>query len=619
MTPDIAVGGNAATPLLTTQCFGNVAVEADSRLSTLHSRSLFTMTSPDSPPLVSPSPCPPPPPSLPSSPIPSSPAPSSSSLPLPPALPPTGEVMVLALGRKKQRVLIALSILPNLFLAFLLSSDGLITLSPPHHCRLRVASSLPEVLNASLPWVKGDRPGDSGGPSKCKQFSNSSRSAIVDCVDGWDYNVTEGLKNNIVTEWDLVCAQYWLVPLEEVCFILGVLTGCLGLGYTADRLGRSKTLLVSLTLSVVFGVLVCVSPSPSVFIVMRFCLAAASAGVYLTLYITRLELCEPALRLVVTMAAGLMTVCGELLLLALALGCQSWRGLLGAGAAPLTLFLSYGIPGVFPESPRWLLLSERSADMNSFSERRNSNRDDESFTELDSEPPLSSRPHLSFQELVHCRNIWKNLCVLGFTSFISHGISHCYSSFRADVKGTAPSFYWTYLLSVSAGGGAWLLLWATVDRCGRRGILLLFMTMTGLASLILLGLMEYLSETAITVFSVLGLFSSQATASLCIFFTAEIMPTIIRGSGVGAVLALGCVGRLSSPLMDLRNHYGYFLHHVVYSSLALLAVLSILLLPESKRKPLPQTLADGEQYRRPPLGRRRRDNVPLLATPNPET
>lgn len=45
--------------------------------------------------------------------------------------------------------------------------------------------------------------------------------------------------------------------------------------------------------------------------------------------------------------------------------------------------LSCSIPGVFPESPRWLLLSERSADMSSFSERRNSSRDvgdDESFT-----------------------------------------------------------------------------------------------------------------------------------------------------------------------------------------------------------------------------------------------
>ncbi|KAL1006358.1 hypothetical protein UPYG_G00071310 [Umbra pygmaea] len=527
--------------------------------------------------------------------------------------------MVLALGRRKQRMFVCLSILPNVFLAFLLSSDPLLTLASPHHCRLPGPSPAPQVLNASLPWEKGDRVGDIGGLSQCKQYINGTHSEVENCVAGWDYNVTEGLRNNIVTEWDLVCAQYWLVPVEEVCFILGVLTGCLGLGFAADRLGRLKTLLISLTLSVVFGVLVCVSPSPPIFIVMRFCLAVASGGVYITLYITRLELCDPSLRLLVTMLAGLTTVTGELLLLGVALGCQSWRGLLGAGAVPLTVFLTYGIPGVFPESPRWLLLSERSADINSFSERRDGERDDESFTELESESSLSTRPRLSFPELVHSRNIWKNICVLGFTSFISHGISHCYSSFRGDVRGTAPSFYWTYLLSVCAGGGAWLLLWATVDRCGRRGILLLSMTMTGLASLILLGLMEYLSEAAITVFSVMGLFSSQAAASLCILFTAEVMPTVIRGSGVGTVLALGCVGRLTSPLMDLRNHYGYFLHHVVYSSLALLAVLSILLLPESKRKPLPQTLADGEQYRRPPLGRRRRDNVPLLATPNPET
>uniref|UniRef100_A0A3B5BEX2 Solute carrier family 22 member 17 n=1 Tax=Stegastes partitus TaxID=144197 RepID=A0A3B5BEX2_9TELE len=413
--------------------------------------------------------------------------------------------------------------------------------------------------------------------------------------------------SSVRVSWDLVCAQYWLVPVEEVCFILGVLTGCLGLGYALPVVG--------LWICVCCAVGGC---GVGCFWALRGqkheseCVAGCCVGVTLTccVALSGLELCEPSLRLVVTMLAGLMTVAGELLLLAVALGCQSWRGLLGAGAAPLTLFLSYGYE---PASTR----------VRASSSVFNGSQTDPLLrpvsAELDSEPAPSSRPHLSFPELFHSRNIWKNMCVLGFTSFISHGISHCYSSFRGDVRGTAPSFYWTYLLSVCAGGGAWLLLWATVDRCGRRGILLLAMTMTGLASLILLGLMEYLSETAITVFSVLGLFSSQATASLCILFTAEVMPTIIRGTGVGAVLALGCVGRLSSPLMDLRNHYGYFLHHVIYSSLALLAVLSILLLPESKRKPLPQTLADGEQYRRPPLGRRRRDNVPLLATPNPET
>ncbi|CDQ70396.1 unnamed protein product [Oncorhynchus mykiss] len=518
--------------------------------------------------------------------------------------------MVLALGRKKQRMLICLSLLPNLFLAFLLSSDPLLTLASPHHCRLPGPSPAPQVLNASLPWEKGGRVGDSGGLSQCKQYINGTQSGVENCDAGWDYNVTEGLRMNIVTEWDLVCGQYWLVPVEEVSFILGVLTGCLGLGFAADSVPVPAAEKHPHSMML---------PPPRFTLRMVPLPPEVTLGIQAKVFNLGLELCDPSLRLLVTMVAGLTTVSGELLLLGVALSCQSWRGLLGAGAAPLSLFLTYGIPGVFPESPRWLLLSERSADLNSFSERRDRERDDESFTELDSEPSTSTYPHLSFPELVHSRNIWKNMCVLGFTSFISHGISHCYSSFRGDVRGTAPSFYWTYLLSVCAGGGAWLLLWATVNRCGRRGILLLAMTMTGLASLILLGLVEYLSETAITVFSVMGLFSSQAAASLCVLFTAEIMPTIIRGSGVGTVLALGCVGRLTSPLMDLRNHYGYFLHHVVYSTLALLAVLSILLLPESKRKPLPQTLADGEQYRRPPLGRRRRDNVPLLATPNPET
>lgn len=62
--------------------------------------------------------------------------------------------------------------------------------------------------------------------------------------------------------------------------------------------------------------------------------------------------------------------------------------------------LSRSIPGVFPESPRWLLLTERSSDMNSFSERRNSSRDvrdDESFTGVpaDGAQVLSHAPGMS--------------------------------------------------------------------------------------------------------------------------------------------------------------------------------------------------------------------------------
>lgn len=92
-------------------------------------------------------------------------------------------------------------------------------------------------------------------------------------------------------------------------------------------------------------------------------------------------------------------------------------------------------------------------------------------------------------------------------------------------------------------------------------------------------------------------------------------PTI-RGGCLGLVLAAGCVGMAASSLMELQNNGGYFLHHVIFASFAVLSVLCIMLLPESKRKPLPDSLKEGESQRRPPLflSRPDRDNLPLLCT-----
>ncbi len=79
-------------------------------------------------------------------------------------------------------------------------------------------------------------------------------------------------------------------------------------------------------------------------------------------------------------------------------------------------------------------------------------------------------------------------------------------------------------------------------------------------------------------------------------------------------MAAGCVGMAASSLMELQNNGGHFLHHVIFASFAVLSVLCIMLLPESKHKPLPDSLKDGERQRRPPLflSRMNRDNPPLL-------
>lgn len=93
----------------------------------------------------------------------------------------------------------------------------------------------------------------------------------------------------------------------------------------------------------------------------------------------------------------------------------------------------------------------------------------------------------------------------------------------------------------------------------------------------------------------------------------------LRGGTLGLVMAAGSVGTAASSLMELQNNSGYFLHHVVFASFAVLSVICIMLLPESKHKALADSLKDGESLRRPPLflSRRGRDELPLLRCHHP--
>ncbi|XP_007477377.1 putative solute carrier family 22 member 31 isoform X3 [Monodelphis domestica] len=99
----------------------------------------------------------------------------------------------------------------------------------------------------------------------------------------------------------------------------------------------------------------------------------------------------------------------------------------------------------------------------------------------------------------------------------------------------------------------------------------------------------------------LGLLASQAMSVLSILFAGEILPTVIRGAGLGLIMAAGFLGRVATPVMSISNHHGFFLHHVVLASFAVLSMLCILLLPESQGRTLPESLEDAEGWWYPPL------------------
>ncbi|EMP36271.1 hypothetical protein UY3_06605 [Chelonia mydas] len=317
--------------------------------------------------------------------------------------------------------------------------------------------------------------------------------------------------------WDLVCSDRWKVPLEQTTHLLGWLGGCIALGLACDRFGRRATFVFSLVLAVPLGIGVALALNYFMLLSLLLLLGAALAGTFLSLYVARLELCDPPHRLMVVMVAGFFWVAGKLLLPGLAVLCRQWRLL--QGAVTLTLAL-----------------------------------------------------------LATC---W---------GFIGSGIRYCFTRNLAPYR---PQFYFSYFLLAALEVAACLFLCLTVNRFGRRPVLLLCTILTGVASLLLLALTQYLLNWIILTLSLVGIACSQAVTMLSIFFASEVLPTVVRGAWLGLIMAASFVGKAAGPIMDIQNNRGFFLHHVVFASFAILSVLSIMLLPESKGKGLPESLQDG--------------------------
>ncbi|XP_076986613.1 putative solute carrier family 22 member 31 [Tamandua tetradactyla] len=575
--------------------------------------------------------------------------------PTPPAQPGRMEPEALraagGFGRAR-RLLAAASWLPGLVLGLALGSEPLLTALPAHHCRpdrallppaLRALHG-PALLRASLP-----RSGPARAWSPCLLLSypepGPGRSAPAPngtrpCTRGWDYALpAAGLLRSPVTQWDLVCEDAWKGPLEQTSHLLGWLLGCVLLGAICDRFGRRPVFVGSLVLATVLGTSAALAASFPTLLALRLLLGSALAGAFLALYVARLELCDPPHRLAFSVGAGLFSLVGRLLLPGLAVLAQDWRVLQGLSALGTGLLLLFwGLPALFPESPCWLLATGQPARAGKilwhFAEASGVDPEASASPEGSSLaagglPPGEGHPelgllsagspqpqHHSILELLHSRVTWRNGLILGFCSLIGQGIRPCFLGALAPRE---PSFYLPYFLDAGLEAVATVLLLLSADRWGRRPVLLLTTMATGLASLLLLAGTQYLPSWALLPPAGLGLVASQALSTLSCLYASELLPTVTRGAGLGLVLAAGFLGQAAAPLSAVHGRRGFFLRHVLFAAFALLALVCVLLLPESRGRPLPPRLPDAEQLHRGPLfpGRPRpQDHQPLLPPPS---
>ncbi|XP_074069664.1 putative solute carrier family 22 member 31 [Macrotis lagotis] len=531
----------------------------------------------------------------------------------------------------------AASWLPHAALALALGSELLLFAPPPaHHCRpdpallpprLRALRG-PALLRASLPRL----PPPARGWSPCLLLrypgAGPAPNRTGPCTRGWHFAPpAAGLLHTPVTQWNLVCGDQWKVPVEQMSYLLGWLLGFVTLGSACDRFGRRAILVVSLVLATVLGIGVTLAINYPMLLSLRLLYGAALAGAFLSLYVARLEIFDPDHRLPFSMVANLFSSTGTILLPGLAAICKDWRFLQGLVTLSLGLLLFFsGFPSLFPESPPWLVATQQPGrareileSLGRASPEDSTSEDTALVAELDglSERKALPRYHSIF-EVFNTQLIWRNLLILAFTTLLGNGILY---NFTQNLDPYLPRFYLPCLLLPGLEAAASLLLILMAQRCGRRASLLLWTILTSLAALLLLSLGQYLPTWTVLFLSGLGLLASQAMAVLSIFFASEILPTTIRGAGLGLTMAAGFLGQVATPIMSISNNHGFFLHHMVFASFAVLSMLCILLLPESRGRNLPESLEDAEGPGSSPLSLRHPQDhhLPLLLSSQKRT
>ncbi|NXJ10118.1 S22AN protein, partial [Odontophorus gujanensis] len=539
------------------------------------------------------------------------------------------------LGGGYQRTLVLLTWVPALFIGFSKFSDSFLLDQPDFWCRQADGQG-----NWSVAPGHGNRSGNGSiFPPAALPTLSAGNASECDCHE-WHYRIRAGLVQNVVSKWDLVCDSAWKVHIAKFSLLVGLIFGHLITGCIADWVGRRPVLLFSVIFILIFGLTVALSVNVTMFSTLRFFEGFCLAGIVLSLYALRIELCPPAHRFMITMVASFIEMAGQFLMPGLAALCRDWQVLQAVIICPFLLMLLYWV--IFPESLRWLMATQQFEASKELilqltrKNRMNAESDIKGVVpELEKEITRRSKK-VCIIKVVGTRNLWKNIVVLCVNSLTGYGIHHCFakSMMGHEAKMTiTQNFYADYYTMAGIALASCLAMCPVVGFLGRRGGLLLFMILTALASLLQLGLLNYLASFSLsmhmlvltgmsdsvkdkfsTAFSIVGMFSSHAVGSLSVFFCAEITPTVIRGGGLGLVLASAGFGRLTAPIMELHNQKGYFLHHVIFACCTLICIICILLLPESKNQNLPENIPDGEHYTRQPLLPHKKGEQPLLLT-----
>uniref|UniRef100_A0A672HPM8 Solute carrier family 22 member 3 n=1 Tax=Salarias fasciatus TaxID=181472 RepID=A0A672HPM8_SALFA len=394
------------------------------------------------------------------------------------------------------------------------------------------------------------------------------------CGHGWEYDY-EG-RRSFVTEFDLVCSNSWLVDLYQATLNVGFLVGSIATGYLADRFGRKVSFLLSNVLNGLMGILVAVAPNYATLLVFRTFFGFGVKGGWVVGYVLITEIVGVEYRRTVGVLYQMFFSVGILLLPLLAYFITDWRWLQVAITAPYILFLSYY--WFIPESPRWLLSQNQKSKAVAITEamaKENHMTLSKNIETLADDNADSTSA--SFMDLIRTPRMRKHTFILSFNWF------------------TSAVVYQGLIMRLGIlGGNVYIDFLISGLRIGRRLPFAAANIVAGISCFATAFIPDGMFWFK-TVVACIGRLGITMAFEMVVFVNTELYPTFVRNLGVSVCSTLCDVGGIVAPFLLYRLAVIWLeLPLIIFGSLAFLAGGLVLLLPETRGVPLPDTIEDIE-------------------------
>ncbi|XP_015920935.2 organic cation transporter protein [Parasteatoda tepidariorum] len=443
---------------------------------------------------------------------------------------------------------------------------------------------------------------------------NYTDSDIVPC-DSWEYDNSIYV-STVLSKWDLVCEQEWLVSLSKSVFVAGYLFSATVIGHFADKYGR-KPIIVSCNIIALFSSVICAfSTSFLMFSVLRFLIAVGVSGVFNAAFVLLMEVVSPAYRPIYGLSINFGWCLGFVSLPLIAWIIRDWFW--------IQLFIT--VPNVFllssywllPESPRWLMsqgnieeverILTRAAKMNNVDTSDLSKNVKEIMVAKKTEGEEREKPSGNFLDLLRTPGLWQKTLNLFYLwciiAFMYYGLSYNTNEMAGDP-----------FINFAASGAieipGYFISIFIIKYYGRRNPLSASLIIGALACFLMYPLPQDPWWLNVIV-SMVGKFCITCAFGVLYIYTAEIFPTVVRNVGMGSASLCARIGSIVAPFVRELGHATHaVVPQIIYGVLAGIAGLLVLLLPETNNCRVPDTLEEAAKFTRKRSCVRETNHLPM--------